>query len=94
MKNSGVLYLTSISNEQWQPEHKQTHQIIEKQKEPKLNKNILIAKTLEAFKTKAKFFPFKIPIPKKCSKPILVPEIGPVLYQPDLKKIHWPLKID
>ena len=32
---------------------------IEKLKESKLNKNILIAKTLEAFKPKAKFFPFK-----------------------------------
>ena len=34
-------------------------QKIEKLKESKLNKNILIAKTLEAFKPKAKFFPFK-----------------------------------
>ena len=34
-------------------------QKIEKLKESKLNKNILIAKALETFKTKAKFFPFK-----------------------------------
>ena len=59
MKNSDVLYLTSRSIEQWQPEHKQNHQKIEKLKESKLNKNIVIAKTLEAFKPKAKFFPFK-----------------------------------
>ena len=51
----------------------------------KLNKNILIAKTLEAFKPKAEFFPLKIPISNICSKPIIVSEIGPVLYLQDLK---------
>ena len=59
MKNSDVLYLTSRPTEQCQPEHK-NHQKIEKLKKSKLNKNILIAKTLEAFKPKAKFFPLKI----------------------------------
>ena len=34
-------------------------QKIEKLKESKLNKNILLAKTLEAFQPKAKFFPIK-----------------------------------
>ena len=58
MKNSDALYLTSRSIEQCQPEHK-NHQRIEKLKESKLNKNKLIAKTLEAFKPKAKHFPFK-----------------------------------
>ena len=69
-------------------------QKIEKLKESKLNKNIIIAKTLKAFKPKAIFFPFKNPISKICSKPIFVSEIGPVLYLQDLKKIHWPLKLD
>ena len=59
MKNSDVLYLTSRSIEQWQPEHKQNHQKIEKLKESKLNKNAVIAKTLEAFKPKAIIFPLK-----------------------------------
>ena len=54
MENSDVLYLTSRSIEQCQPEHK-NHQKIEKLKESKQNKNILIAKTLEAVKHKAKF---------------------------------------
>ena len=58
-KNSDVLYLTSRSIEQFQPEHKQNHLIKWRNKESNLNKNILIAKTLEAFKPKAKFFPFK-----------------------------------
>ena len=95
MKNSEVLYLTSRSIEQCQPERK-NHQRIEKLKESKLNKNKLIAKTLEAFKPKAKFFPLKTPITKICSKPIFVSEIGPVLLVSlqDLKNIHWPLKID
>ena len=93
MKNSDALYLTSRSIEQWQPEHK-NHQRIEKQKESKLNKNKLIAKTLEAFKPNANFFPLKTTITKKCSKPIFVSETGPVLYLQYLKNIHWPLKID
>ena len=58
MKNSDVLYVDSRSIEQCQPEHKQNHQKIEKLEESKLNKNILIAKTLYAFKPKAKFFSF------------------------------------
>ena len=57
-KNSDALYLISRSLEQCQPEHK-NHQRIEKLKESKLNKNKLIAKTLEAFKPKVKLFPFK-----------------------------------
>ena len=93
MKNSDVFYLTSSSIEQCQPEHK-IHRRIEKLKESKLNKNKLIAKTLEAFKPKAKFFPLKTPITKIWSKTIFVFEIGPVLYLQDLKNIHWPLKID
>ena len=40
------------------------------------------------------FFSLKIPISKICSKPIFVSEIGPVLYQQDLRNIHWRLKID
>ena len=66
----------------------------EKLKESKQNKNILIAKTLEAFKPKKSFFPLKRAISKICSKPIFVSEIGPVLNLQDLKNIHWPLKID
>ena len=44
----------------------------------KLNKNIPIAKTLEAFTPKAKFVPFLIGSTKIGSKPIFVFEIGPV----------------
>ena len=85
MKNSDVLYWKSRSIEQCQPERK-NHQRIEKLKETKLNKNKLIAKTLEAFKPKAKFFiALKRPITKICSKPILVSKIGAVLYLEDPK---------
>ena len=45
--NLEVLYLTRRSIEQYQP------------KSNKLNKNIPITKTLEAFTPKAKFHPFK-----------------------------------
>ena len=93
MKNSDILYLTSRSIEQFQPEHKQSHQKIEKLKESKQNKKYSLLK-LEAFKPKAKFFPFKKPISKICSKSIFVSEIGPVLYLQDLKNTHWLLKID
>ena len=67
MKNSDALCLISRSLEQCQPEHK-NHQRIEKLKESKLNKNKLIAKTLEAFKPKAKLFPFKYTYYKKMFK--------------------------
>ena len=93
MKNSDVLYLTSRSIEQCQPEHKQNNQN-EKLKESKPNKNILIGKTFEAFKPKPKFFPFKKTYFKNMFKTNFVSEIGPVLYLQDLKNIHWPLKID
>ena len=93
MKNSDALYLICRSLEQCQPEHK-NHQRIEKLKESKLNKNKLIAKTVEAFKPKAKLFPFKNTYTKTFSKPIFVSEIGPVLYLQYLKNVHWPLKID
>ena len=78
------------------PARTQKSQKIEKLKESKLNKNKLIAKTLEAFKPKAKIFLFKQYLLQKkiCSKPVFVSEIGPVLYLQDLKNIHWPLKID
>ena len=69
-------------------------QKIEKLKETKLNKNILVAKTLEAFKPKTKFFPLKKSISEICSKPAFASEISPVLYLQDLKNIHWPLKVD
>ena len=49
-----VLYLTSRSIEQCQPKHKNYPKKIENQT-IKLNKNILIAKTLEAFTPEAKF---------------------------------------
>ena len=94
MKNSDVLYLTSRSIEQCQPAHK-NHQRIEKLEESKLNKNKLIAKTLEAFKPKGKFFNLReTPLTKIYLKAIFVSEIGSVLYLQDLKNIHWPLKID
>ena len=71
------------------PSHK-----IEKLKESNLNKNILIAETLEAFKTKTKFFPFKNTYFTNMLKQFFVTEIDPVLYQQDLKNLHWHLKID
>ena len=67
-------------------------QKIEKLKESKLNKNILIAKT--PANLRQNFLPLKLPISKICSMPNLVSEIGTVIYLQDLKrKIHWPLKI-
>ena len=72
----------------------------EKLKQPmKLNKKILIAKTLEAFTRRQTLFPLNIPILKISSKPIFVSEIGPVLYLRDLKKCSLaledrPLKMD
>ena len=90
MKNSDVLNLTSRSIEQCQPAHKNRPRI-EKLKESKLNKNKLIAKTLEAFKPKAKIFPFKNTYYINMFKTNFVPDIGPVLYLQDLKNIHWPL---
>ena len=94
MKNSDVLYLTSRSIEQLQQEHKQNHlKKLRNLKESKLNKIYSVLK-LEAFKTKAKFFPLKIPISKIFSKSIFVSEMGPVLYLQNLKNIHWSLKID
>ena len=65
-------------------------QKIEKLKESKLNKYIHIATTLEAFKPKAKFSPFKNTYFKICSKPNFASEIGPVLYLQDLKNILGP----
>ena len=69
-------------------------QKIEKLKELELNKNLLIAKTLEAFKPKAKFLPFKNTYFKNMFKTNFVSKIGPVLYLQDLENIHWPLKTD
>ena len=69
-------------------------QRIEKLKESKLNKNILIAKTLEAFKPKAKLSRFKNTYFKNMFKTNFCSEFGLVLYLQDLKNIHWPLKID
>ena len=75
-------------------EHKQNSlKKLRKKQSNKLNKNKLIAKT-EAFQSKAKFFPFKNTYLKIRSKPIFVSTIGPVVYLQDLKKNHWPLKID
>ena len=53
-------------------------QEIEKLKETKPNKNILIAKTLEAFKPKAIFLTLRKFTSKICSKPIFRSKIGPV----------------
>ena len=65
---------------------------IEKLQESKLNKNKLIAKIL--LNLRHNFSPLKIPISKIFSKIIFIFDIGPLLYLQDLKKIHWPLKID
>ena len=90
MENSDVLYLTSRSIEQCQPEHKLS-QKIEKLKESKLNKNILIAKTLEAFKPKVKFSPFKNTYFKNMFKTKFC-VWNFVSARP--QKYSWPLKID
>ena len=68
-------------------------QKIEKLKESKLNKNILIAKILEAFKPQAKCFPLQSYYFKNMFKSIFS-EIDPGLDLQDLKNIHWPLKVD
>ena len=58
MKNLEV-YLTSISIEGRQTKHKQNHlKKLRNKQSNKLNKNILIAKTLEAFTPKAKYGPY------------------------------------
>ena len=67
-------------------------QKFEKLKESKLNKIYSLLK-LEAFKPKAKFFPFETYF-KNMFKINFFSEIGPVLYLQDPKNIHWPLKID
>ena len=51
----------------------------------KLNKKMLIAKTLEAFTPQAKLDPFKYNYFKNMFKTNFVSEIGPVLYLQDLK---------
>ena len=77
------------------PKQTKSSQNIEKLKQSnKLNKNILIAKTLKLLPLRQNLIPLNIPISKICSNPIFVSEIGPVLYLQDLKKIRWPLKID
>ena len=72
MKNSDVLYLTSRSIER--PEHKQNHLKKLRNKESKLNKIILIVKTLEAFKPKAIFFTFEKTYLKNMFKTIFFPK--------------------
>ena len=68
---------------------------IEKLKQSnKLNKNRLIAKTLKAFTPKSKVDPFKYTYFKNMFKANFCSEIGPLLNLQDLKKIHWPLKIE
>ena len=55
-----------------------------------MNKNVLIAKTLEAFTPKAKFDLFIYTYFKNMFKPNFVSETGPVLYLQDLKKFIGP----
>ena len=63
-----------------------------KKQTTKLNKNILIARTLEAFTPKAKFDPLKYNYFKKSLKTICVFESVPGLYLHDLKKISFALE--
>ena len=92
-ENLEGLYLTSRSD--WtMPDKTQTKSSrnIEKLKQSnKLNKNILIAKTLDAF-TIGKI-PLNLFISKKCSRPIFVSEIVPVVYLHDLKKLIGPWRL-
>ena len=97
MKNSKELFLTSRSIEQQcQPKQTKSSRKIEKQKQSnKLNKKILIAKILEAFKLKAKFFPFKNTNFKNMFKTNFCFSNWSSIISARLeKKIHWPLKID
>ena len=93
MKHSDVLYLTSRSIEQCQPKQTKSSKI-EKLKESKLNKNILIPKTLEAVKTKAKFFPLKNLFQKYVQNQFLFLKLVQYYICKTCKKIHRPLKID
>ena len=58
LMNHKLLYLISRAIEQYKTKHKQNHQV-KKLKQSKLIKNLLIAKTLEAFTPMSKFDPFK-----------------------------------
>ena len=62
----------------------------------KINKNILIAKSLEALTNKAKFDPIIYTSFKSMreTETIIFVEIGRVLYLKDLIKTQWLLKID
>ena len=92
MKNLDVLYLTSISIEQCQPKHKRNHlKKIEKLKQSnKLNKNILIAKTIEDFTPKAKFDTFENTYFKKSQNQILFLKSLQLLSLQDQKKFIGP----
>ena len=91
---------SSLSNQQiyWtMPAKTQTilSQKIEKLKQSnKLNKIYSLLKLLKLLNLRQNFFPLKIPISKKCSKPICISEMGPVLYLQDLKKkINGPWRL-
>ena len=87
MKNLEVLWPADQLNNNSQ----NTSKIIPKNwKTNKLNKNILIAKTLKASTSWSKFDPFEDTFLKICSKPISVSEISTVLYLQDLRKFIDP----
>ena len=54
--------------------------------ENKINKYIIIDKTLKLLPLRQNLIPLNIPISKICSKPNFVSQIGAVLYQQGLKK--------
>ena len=64
-------------------------QKIEKQTN-KLNKYIIIDKTLKLLPLRQNLIPLNIPISKKCSKPNFVSEMGALLYLQGLKKFIGP----
>ena len=92
LRNGKVLYLNRRSIEQNQPKHKQKlAQKIEKLKQSdKLNKNIFITETLEAFSLSPSFIPLKKHVSRIFSRPFFVFEIGPVINLHDLKKFIGP----
>ena len=88
MKN--IIHLTIWPADQLNNDSQNTIKLSQKVQKPKqwnkLNKNIFIAKTLEAFTRRQNLIPKNIPTSKIGSKPFFVSEVGPVLYLQDLKK--------
>ena len=70
MKNLELLYLTRRSIHRCQPKQKQNHlKKLRNKQSNKLNKDIIIDKTLKLLPQRQNLIPLNIPISKICSKP-------------------------